>query len=90
MALKEINEQNLKKIQDLQSKLEELENENEHLGQEHLAMLKKQEQLTMKDYSEKKEAEQSTMADTRTNSNITMTNDEQKSELNQIAAVKDK
>jgi len=49
MALKEVNEQNAKKIQDLQKKVGELENENEHLSQEHLAILKRQEQFTKKD-----------------------------------------
>ena len=70
MALKEVNEQNAKKIQDLQKKVGELENENEHLSQEHLAILKRQEQFT------KNPGEQSTMADTRTNSSITMTNED--------------
>jgi hypothetical protein len=31
----------LKKMQELQTKLAELEDENRHLGKEHLAMLKK-------------------------------------------------
>jgi cell shape-determining protein MreC len=41
LALKEINEQQLKKIQDLDTKVQELEEENRHLGKEHLAILKK-------------------------------------------------
>jgi len=70
MALNEVNELNAKKIQDLEKKVQELESENEHLSMEHLAILKRQ------DLGSKKEGEQSTMADTRTNSSITMTNED--------------
>lgn len=43
-ALLEINEQQLKKIQELQKQVCELEEENNALEQEHLVMLKKQDQ----------------------------------------------
>ena len=41
-ALKEVIDSQSKKLVDLEKKVQELEDENRHLGKEHLAMLKKQ------------------------------------------------
>ena len=60
MALKDVNEQQIKKIQHLQIKIGELEEENEHLTAEHLALMKNSKTEGSK--------EDSTMADTRNGS----------------------
>ena len=40
--LREVNDGQSRRIADLEKKVQELEEENAHLGKEHLAMLKKQ------------------------------------------------
>ena len=57
----EINEQQLKKIQELTKQVCDLEEENSALAQEHLVMVKKQQQPNSD------EKEQSTMADSKGN-----------------------
>lgn len=64
-ALLEINEQHLKKIQELQKQILELEEENNALEQEHLVMLKKQDQMGSGVTTEN--SEMSTMAETKLN-----------------------
>ena len=74
-ALRDINGQQLKQIQELKAQVQELESENDHLEQEHLAILKTQ--------IPGGKNEQSTLDDT----NGDPTGNE---ELVQVAAVKDK
>lgn len=62
LALKEINEQYLNKIQTLQTQLQDIEDENRHLEQEHLLMLKQQQQNIGKQSTSQ---EESTIADSR-------------------------
>jgi FtsZ-binding cell division protein ZapB len=39
--MRDLNEQYMKKIQDLQAKIDELEEENHNLSNDHLALMKK-------------------------------------------------
>lgn len=57
-ALRDINDQLKKKNIDLKKQVDELEQENQHLSNEHLAILKKQ------DNQLKREGDQSTLDDT--------------------------
>lgn len=63
-ALLEINEQQMKKIQELQKQVCELEEENNALEQEHLVMLKKQDQM-VGGSSTNETQEQTTMIDSK-------------------------
>lgn len=62
-ALRDINEQMMKKVENLTKQVEELEHENTHLSNEHLVMLKKQENMFKKGGSESI-GDQSTLDDT--------------------------
>lgn len=81
-ALRDINDQLKTKIADLSKQVDELEQENTHLSNEHLVLLKQQENMLKKPT----EDEQSTLDDTNGRKNSLS----QSEDLVQVTAVKDK
>ena len=75
--LREVNDGQSRRIADLEKKVQELEEENAHLGKEHLAMLKKQDQ-----------SEQSTLAES-TDDQIIAIKDKQIDLLSSMLAQKE-